>query len=101
MRSVKDKDGEVLTEDKRIKDRWKENYEELYNQPNPKDISILQILPNNQPSKNEPAILRSEVQSAIKRLKGNKAARDDGISAEELRAAGEKGVDIIHVNPKM
>ena len=96
MRSVKNKDGEVLTDDERIKDRWKENYEDLYNQPNPKDTSILQILLNNQPSDNEPAILRSEVQSAIKRLKGNKAAGDDGISAEEIKAADDKGVDIIH-----
>ena len=77
IRSVKNKDGEVLTDDERIKDRWKENYEDLYNQPNPKDTSILQILLNNQPSENEPVILRSEVQSAIKRLKGNKAAGDD------------------------
>ena len=96
MRSVKNKDGEVLTDDERIKDRWKENYEHLYNQPNPKDTSILQILLNNQPSDNEPAILRCEVQSAIKRLKGNKAAGDDGISAEEIKAAGEKGADIIN-----
>ena len=42
--------GKVLTDDKQIKDRWKENYEELYNQPNPEDTSILEILPNNQPS---------------------------------------------------
>ena len=68
----------------------------LYNQPNQKDTSILQILLNNQPSENEPAVLRSEVQSAIKRLKGHTAAGDDGISAEEIKAAGEKGVDIIH-----
>ena len=95
MRSVKNKDRELLTDDERIKDRWKENYEDLYNQPNPKDTNILQILLNNQPSENEPAILRSEVQSAIKRLKGSKAAGDDGISAEEIKAAGEKGVDII------
>ena len=29
-------------------------------------------------------------------MKGNKAAGDDGISAEEVKAAGDKGVDIIH-----
>ena len=31
-----------------------------YNQPNPKDTSILETLPNNQPSDNEPAILKSK-----------------------------------------
>ena len=90
IRSVKNKDGEVLKDDERIKDRWKENHEDLYNQPTQR------ILINNKPFENEPAILRSEVQSAIKRLKGNKATGDDGISAEAIKAAGEKGVDIIH-----
>ena len=29
MKSIKDKDGNVLTEEEKIKDRWKENYAEL------------------------------------------------------------------------
>ncbi|XP_072039097.1 uncharacterized protein [Amphiura filiformis] len=69
MRGVKDKGGEVLTDDKKIKDRWNENYEELYNQPIPSDTSILQSLPSTSTEDIEPRILKSEVELAIKRLK--------------------------------
>ncbi|XP_072037297.1 uncharacterized protein [Amphiura filiformis] len=95
MRGVKDKGGEVLTDDKKIKDRWKENYEELYNQPIPSDTSILQSLPSTSTEDIEPHILKSEVELAIKRLKGNKAAGEDGISAEEIKAAGEAGCNAL------
>ena len=95
MRSVKDKSGEVLTDDAKIKDRWKENYQELYNQPNPPDPSFLQTLPSTQTDEPEPHILKSEVEAAIKRLKSNKAPGEDGISAEEIKAAGEVGSEVI------
>ena len=43
MKSIKDKDGNVLTElpEEKIKDRWKENYANLYNMPGPSDTSII------------------------------------------------------------
>ena len=47
MKSIKDKQRNVLTEKEKIKDRWRENYAELYNIPGPSDKSVLQTIPSN------------------------------------------------------
>ena len=85
MKSVKDKAGNVLTDEEKIKDRWRENYSD-YNMPGPTDSSVLQTLSNTQASDPEPGILRDEVVIALKHLKDGKAAGHDGITitAEEL-----------------
>ena len=96
MKSIKDKDGNVLTEVEKIKDRWKENYADLYNMPGPSDTSIIQVIPSTQTEDTEPDILKEEVATALKHLKEGKAASFDGISAEEMKATGEIGIDVIH-----
>ena len=96
MKSIKDKDGNVLTEEEKIKDRWKENYADLYNMPGPSDTSIIQTIPSTQTEDIEPDILKDEVATALKHLKEGKAAGFDGISAEEMKATGEIGIDVIH-----
>ena len=96
MKSIKDKDGNVLTEEEKIKDRWKENYADLYNMPGPSDTSIIQTIPSTQTEDTEPDILKEEVATALKHLKEGKAAGFDGISAEEMKATGEIGIDVIH-----
>ena len=88
------KNGCVLTEDDKIKDRWKESYSDLYNMPGPSDTSsVLQDISEV----SELDIMRDEVELALKRLKEGKAAGDDGISAEELKATGELGIDTLHL----
>ena len=96
MKSIKDKDGNVLTEEEKIKDRWKENYADLYNMPGPSGTSIIQTIPSTQTDDIEPDILKDEVPTALKHLKEGKAAGFDGISAEEMKATGEIGIDVIH-----
>ena len=44
----------------------------------------------------EPQILREEVASAVKKLTDEKATGFDCITGEELKAAGETGIDILH-----
>ncbi len=71
MKSIKDiEHGVVLTDENNIKERWKENYEELYNLPGPANTDILQSI---QAKKSEPNILGSEVTQAINCLKEGKA----------------------------
>ena len=45
----------------------------------------------------EPDILRSEVESAIKKLRNRKSPGSDGITAETIKAMGEIGIDIFWV----
>ena len=40
MQTVKNKQGTVLTEAEDVKNRWKENYQELYNNQNPVNIEM-------------------------------------------------------------
>ena len=96
MKSIKDKDGNVLTEEEKIKDRWKENYEDLYDMPGPLDTRIIQTISCTQKDDIEPDMLKEEVATALKHLEEGKAAGFDGIAAEEMKATGEIGINIIH-----
>ena len=50
-------------------------------------------MPSTEP---KPQILREQVASAVKKLTDEKARRFDCITGEELKAAGEAGIDILH-----
>ena len=94
MQTIKKKDGKVLTDQNDVKERWKENYDELYNEGNPVNLQETKLLPQMPSTDDEPEITREEVESAIKKLKEGKAPGYDTISGEELKA--ENGVGIIH-----
>ena len=96
MQTVKSKEGEVLTELQDVKNRWKENYEELYNNQNPVNKEMTDGIPQMPSYEEEPDILRGEVTAAIKKLTDNKAPGYDNTTAEELKATGEIGVDVLH-----
>ncbi|XP_072033136.1 uncharacterized protein [Amphiura filiformis] len=72
MQTVRSKDGQVLTDLSDVKDRWKENYEELYNNKNYVNVDAIQI-PEMPKLENKPDILRDEVTSAVKKLTDGKA----------------------------
>ena len=95
MQTVKSKDGHILTEMNDVKHRWKENYEELYNHRNPVNEDFVSQLPQMPSMEPEPQILREEVASAVKKLADEKAPGFDCMG-EELKAAGETGIDILH-----
>ena len=96
MQTVKSKDGTVLTELQDVKNRWKENYKELYNSQNPINQEMVDSIPQMPDCEEEPEILREEITSAIKKLTDGKAPGYDNVAGEELKAAGEAGVDILH-----
>ena len=95
MQTVKSKEGEVLTELQDVKNRWKENYEELYYNQNPVNKEMTDGIPQMPSYEEEPDILRGEVTAAIKKLTDNKAPGYDNTTAEELKATGEIGVDVV------
>ena len=97
MQSVKAKDGNILTEEEDVINRWRESYQELYNIKNPYNIDILKSIPKCTNSDEEPCILREEVAKAIKQFKEGKAPGYDSITAEELKAPGDPGIDALHL----
>lgn len=94
MQTIKSKEGHVLTEMTDVKDRWKENYQELYNSQNPVDEeqTNIPLMPNLDPV---PDILREEVERAVRKLTDGKTPGYDRISGEEIKAAGETGIDVL------
>ena len=96
IQSVKSKDGNILTEEEDVKNRWMESYQELYNTENPFSIDILNTIPKCTNSEEEPPILREEVAKAVEHFKDGKAPGYDSITAEELKAAGGPGIDALY-----
>lgn len=91
--TIEDKNGNILWEQEKVLERWREYCTELY-QEEPtalQDEALPRLVRNQQ----EPNIIRTEVEHAIKYLKSNKAPEPDNITAEVLRALGHDGADII------
>ena len=95
MQTVKSKDGVILTEMKDVQNRWKETYEELYNKQNPINNVFAETIPQMANMDNEPELLKEEISSAIRKLSDGKAPGYDNITAEELKATGDTGVEIL------
>ena len=85
---IKDKDGKMLFDEEDIKVRWEEYVSELYNdnRGNPPETKDLE----------GEEILKSEIEKAIKELKSGKAAGNDMITSEMIKALDDTGIDIIH-----
>ena len=82
--TINDSNGQLLTEPERIRDRWKEYIEILYDKdgkPKTEDVSIEEeehVLKDDL----GPELLDSEVKAAIKEMKNKKAEGLDGTPAE-------------------
>ncbi|CAM4728174.1 unnamed protein product [Leuciscus chuanchicus] len=77
----------MITDAEKVKTRWKQYFEDLYNDPNPVDERILVNLDYNGDEEPTPSIMMEEVVRAIDRLKTRKAPGIDNITAEEIKAA--------------
>ena len=95
MRIIKDRNGVVLTDQDKVKERWKEHFCDLYNPKINSDEKVLDKCPVGGRSAEVPAgVMREEIEAAINRLKKNRSPGIDNISAlsaEELQAAGQTG----------
>ena len=93
VNNIEDKDGNCLTEEKAIIERWTEYCSELYNHQTQGDPSVL----TNQDVSEEDdfPILQEEVEAAIKSLKNGKAAGIDNIPAELIKHGGSAVIDIL------
>jgi hypothetical protein len=85
---IKDKDGKLLFDEDEIKTRWEEYVSELYDDNRGDQPEI--------EDENGEEVLLSEVEKAIKELKSGKAAGNDMITSEMIKALDDAGVEIIH-----
>ena len=90
MQSVKSKTDTILTEQSDVKERWKENYQELYNEHNPINEAAANILPINSSSDPESYILKDETESAIKKLSEEKAPGLTQSAQKKSKQQGER-----------
>ena len=80
----------MLTDSDKVRDRWKEYIEDLYDKNiKPQEEDTLKQT-QKMMSKDQP-ILFSEFEAALSELQNGKAERKDGIPAELLKALGVKG----------
>ena len=78
IRCIKSNDGEVLLDDDKIKERWKEYFEELLNVENDRvqrDVQQREV-------RDVRDISEDEVKDAMRKMKNNKAAGPNNILIE-------------------
>ena len=90
--TIKDAQGQIITDKHQIKQRWGGYFEWLLD-PNEdtrdNNFSVQDILGH------EPEMLRLEVEESLKSAKTGKATGIDGMSIEIIKAAGEAGVELL------
>ena len=102
LRTIKSANGKILFDPEEVKSRWKDYFEALYNDSNPVDESVpSEILSENSTERDtsgntEPDISRDEIVLAIKCLKQGKSPGLENTTSDEIKAAGEIEVDVLH-----
>ena len=91
IRQIKDKNGRVLSKEESMRSRWKEYFEKLLNEENPRRI----IEVGNPNVREVPDITRDEVKRALDRMKSGKAVGPDLIPVEVWKCLGREGIDIL------
>ena len=102
LNEIRDKEGNLLTDDVKIDRRWEEYMAELfwsdldngidrYRQRRDIDNDI-----DRDVRKDNPDVLRCEVEDVIRKMKNGKSEDTDGLAAELLKYGGEKVADAVH-----
>ena len=92
VRVIKDREGNVLTDARRVMGRWKEYFEELMNVENEREARVEEVtIVDHKVAQ----ISKSEVGKALKRMKSGKAVGRDDIPVEVWKCLGETAVDFL------
>ena len=92
VRVVKSECGEVLVEEQRVQQRWREYFEDLLNQENPRErreVCARKIM------KEVEEITDEEVKTALKKMKKGKARGPDDIPVEAWLILGNVGIRLL------
>ena len=97
INTVKDKHGNLLTEDSARTDRWHEHFEEILNRPAPDDPIIEEEADDTVIEDiSIDLISKAEIRTAIKRMKNGKSGGKDEITVELLKVDMNTTVDWLH-----
>ncbi|XP_066958119.1 uncharacterized protein [Macrobrachium rosenbergii] len=91
IKQIKDRNGRVLSREECVRARWKEHFEKLLNEENPRRIKE----EGNPRVRAVPDITREEVKRALDKMKNGKAVGPDGIPVEVWKCLGGEEVDIL------
>ena len=89
---IKDENGNILIEEREIKQRWQEYFSILLNTENEYE-ELSEALPIEGPVQN---VTRAEVDGAIRSGKKNKAGGKSEVTIDLVKALGEMGQEWIH-----
>ena len=91
VKQMKGGSGAVLRDEERVRERWKEYFEDLLNEEYPREQHQ-----NGIPNQGLiVGVTRAEVESALKKIKNNKATGPYEIPVERWRVLGGEGVDLL------
>ncbi|XP_070134417.1 uncharacterized protein [Drosophila bipectinata] len=95
---VRDPDGRLLTDDEAQLQRWRQHFMEISctEQPSSTQDNFRSIVPSNNLRISPTAPSIREIKDAIRKLKRNKAAGDDGIPAELLQINTQLMAETLH-----
>ena len=90
---VKDKNGDLIVESEKVRERWKEHFDELLNVDDGREAEVVAVggrgdMPLLQ-ELNDMPIGRAEIEVAVKELSIGKAPGLDGIPPELVKEGGE------------
>uniref|UniRef100_A0A8D9EVD2 Uncharacterized protein n=1 Tax=Cacopsylla melanoneura TaxID=428564 RepID=A0A8D9EVD2_9HEMI len=88
IKQIKSKEGVVLSDEEKIKERWREYFNTLLNEENPREVTG-SVEPNQGIVRK---LERKKITEALSKMKGGKATGPDGVPIE-----GEDGMDILCV----
>ena len=86
---IEDADGNLLTENATVLNRWTKYCCSLYNYELRSDPSLLQNDPRPRLDDESPSVLKGEVEEAVRSLKAGKSPGVDNVPSELLKHGGE------------